>query len=270
MDTRQRIITTTALFLMLWGSQSLLAQDVKLEYKFKVGDVDRYKETTLNNMTSDMIPGGQKVSSEMYVTQKVDKVNPDGSAELLRTIDSVVTMMNDQPMPSQQVKPLIGIPLRVTIQKNGKVLDVKPVNAATDEALNKMIDAMQKQLMVQPGFPSRALKMKETWKDSSKISQETPMGTMVTDMKTTTTLIGFDKILGYDVAVLKVSVEVAGELGVGMGYINGTGRGNSFFSDVAGKEIRSFVDMEQNMDLSTPQGSTTVNMKISQKKEIIK
>jgi len=41
MDTRQRIITTTALFLMLWGSQSLLAQDVKLEYKFKVGDVDR-------------------------------------------------------------------------------------------------------------------------------------------------------------------------------------------------------------------------------------
>lgn len=96
------------------------------------------------------------------------------------------------------------------------------------------------------------------------------MGAMVTDLKTTTTLMGFDKILSYDVAVLKVSVEVAGELGVGMGYIKGTGRGNLFFSDVAGKEIRSFVDMEQNMDLSTPQGSTTVNMKISQKKEIIK
>ena len=96
------------------------------------------------------------------------------------------------------------------------------------------------------------------------------MGTMVTDLKTTTTLMGLDKILGYDVAVLKVSVAVAGELWIGMGYIKGTGRGNSFFSDVAGKEIRSFVDMEQNMDRSTPQGSTTVNMKTSRKRVIIK
>jgi hypothetical protein len=98
--------------------------------------------------------------------------------------------------------------------------------------------------MVQPGFPARPPRMTVTCKDSSKISQETQMGTMVTDLKTTTTLMGLDKILGYDVAVLKVSVAVAGELGVGMGYIKETGRGNSFFSDVAGKEIRSFVDME--------------------------
>lgn len=162
MKTRQRTTTIAALCLMLWGSQSVFTQDVKLEYKFKVGEVDRYKETSLNNMTSDMIPGGQKISSEMYVTQKVDKVNPDGSAELLRTIDSTVTMMNDQPMQNQQVKPLIGIPLRLTIQKNGKVLDVKPVNEVTDESLSKMIDAMKKQLMVQPGFPARALKIRET------------------------------------------------------------------------------------------------------------
>jgi hypothetical protein len=270
MKTFTAIVAAASLSVAL--SISLFSQDIRLEYKFKLGEIDRYKESTSSSMTGEGLPGGTRKSvTEMFVSQMTDKINPDGSAEIIRTIDSATTTLDEKPIPNPpQTKALIGLPMKVILTKYGKVLDVSAGKDITDELTKQIVEGSRKQLLASSGFPSKALKLKESWKDSAKVSMETQNGLMTTELKTTTSLIGFDKVLGYDVAVLKVAMEITGELGAGMGYIKGTGRGNTFFSDITGKEIRRFIDMDQTVDMNTPQGSMTLTIKASQKKELIK
>jgi hypothetical protein len=256
--------------LLLWTS-ILTAQEVRLEYKFKVGDVNRYKETTQNDMTSDMMPaGGQKVFNEMYTTQKVDKVNADGSALLIQTIDSVNTLFNGQPFSNPRTSSLVGLPIRVTMATTGKVLDAQPMSDTADATVVQAVDILRKQLMTQAGYPVTAIKMDETWQDSASLSQATQMGTITTTIRYSTKLTGSDRMLDTDVKVLERTVDLSGELGGGAGTIKGNGKGNIYFSDALGREILSTMTIDQTMDMVTPQGPFSMNMKISTKRELLK
>jgi hypothetical protein len=252
-------------------SAVLSAQEVRLAYKFKVGDVSRYKETTQNDMNSDMMPaGGQKVFNEMYTTQKVDKVNTDGSADVIQTVDSVNTLLNGQPFSNPQTMVLVGLPVRVTVAANGKVLDARPVSDTADATVVQAVDILRKQLMTQACYPETAVAVNNLWWDSATYSQSTQMGTITSTIRYSTKLAGSDRVLDTDVRVLERTMDVSGELGNGTGTLKGNGKGNVYFSDTLGKEIMSTMAIEQTMDMVTPQGPFNMSMKISTRRELLK
>ncbi|HEY6951205.1 MAG TPA: hypothetical protein VI758_02290, partial [Bacteroidota bacterium] len=181
MTNKNQLIVPFLFLSVLFLVATASAQDVRLAYKFTVGEVNRYKETTQNEITSDMMPGGgQKVFNEMYTTQKTVKLNTDGSAELIHTIDSVNTTVNGQVYDNPQTKGLIGLPMRITVAATGKVLDVQPVNDSVDAATKQAVDVLRKQLMAQTGYPPRTVRINESWDDSINVSQETQMGALTT------------------------------------------------------------------------------------------
>jgi hypothetical protein len=256
--------------LLLWTTV-LNAQEVRLAYKFKMGDVNRYKETTQNDMSSDMMPaGGQKVFNEMYTTQKVDKVNTDGSAEVIQTVDSVNTLLNGQPFSNPQTMVLVGLPVRVSVAATGKVLDARPMSDTADATVSQAVGILRQQLMTQASYPATAVKSNDLWWDSATYSQATQMGTITSTIRYSTKLIGSDTVLNTDVRVLERTMDVSGELGDGAGSLKGSGKGNIYFSDVLGKEIMSTMAIEQTMDMVTAQGPFNMSMKISTKRELLK
>jgi len=256
--------------LLLWTTV-LSAQEVRLEYKFRIGEVNRYKETTQNDITSDMMTtGGQKVFNEIYTTQKVVEVNPDGSAEVIQTIDSVHTLFNGQPYSNPQTAILVGLPVRVTVTATGKILDAQSTGDTSDATAKDAVDVLRRQLMTQPSYPSTAITMNKPWDDSATFSQATQIGTITSNIRYSTTLTGSDRIRDTEVKVLERTVDVSGTISNDAGRLKGTGNGNIYFSDVLGKEIRSTLTIQQTMDMVTPQGSLKMDMKISTTRELLK
>ena len=250
---------------------SLLGQEVHLQYKFKSGDINRYKETTENDMSSDMMPaGGQKVFNETYSTQKVEKVNADGSAVVIQTIDSVNTIVNDQPFSNPQTTALIGLPVRITVAATGKMLEIQPADDSADTSAKEAVEILRKQLSTQPSYPTATLTKNVPWEDSATFSQTTQLGLITSHIKYFTELVGVDTISNTDVKVLQRTVSIAGEIGDGAGTLKGSGKGNIYFSDVLGKEIVSTMNMEESIDVVTPQGPFSMAMKISTKRELLR
>lgn len=265
-----RILAATSSFIFL-VTATLFAQDIKLSYKFKVGDVDRYRETSKTIMSAEMMPGGsQTFTNETFSTQRIDKVNPDGSAVLIRTIDSTSSTMNGQPSENPRTKGAIGFPLRVKVSSTGKVLEVLSLRDSLDEAASAVLETFRSQLMSQPSLPTKSVRVNDSWQDSSKITQQTQMGSLTTEIKYSTTLKGSDTISAVAVLVLKLRVNLAGSISGGAGTINGTGEGDVYFSGELGKEIKSALDIDQTMDVNSPQGSMTMNMKTTTTRELLK
>lgn len=249
----------------------LCAQEVRLQYKFKAGDISRYKETTQNDITSDMMPnGGQKVFNDMYTTLKVDTVIADGSAEIIQTIDSVNTLLNGQPFSNPQTQVLVGLPVKITMTATGKVLDAQPTGDTTNAAVKTAVGILRKQLMTQPSYPATILTLNVPWIDSTTFTQETQMGPITTNIKYLTKFTGVDTISNIAVKVLERTVGVTGDIGDRAGTLKGAGRGNILFSDILGKEIKSTMTLDESMDMVTPQGPFSMAMKISTKRELLK
>ncbi len=271
MKSQSNRITTLLCCALALCTTILTAQEVQLVYKFKVGDLNRYKETTHNDMTSEMMPGGgQKVFNETYTTQKVDKVNADGSAEIIQTIDSATTTLNGQPFSNPQTAALVGLRVRISVATTGKVLDARPLSDTVDAATKQSVGILRQQLMTQASYPVGPVRMNEPWRDSSAFSQPTQMGTITSTIKYTTKLTGSDKVLSTDVKVLERTMDMVGELGEGTGSLKGSGKGNIYFSETLGKEIMSTMAMTQSMDMVTPQGPFSMSMKISTQRELLK
>lgn len=257
----RRLLAFLSLVLLLTLSAD--CQQVLLKYKFKAGDVSRYKETTHNEVTSEALPNGtQKVLSQMYSTQKVKKVNTDGTAQLVRTLDSANTLLNGQPFDNPQTRTLVGIPIIVTVARTG--------NDFVDATVKQAIATFRQQVMTQPSFPKTAIAMNRPWHDSASYSQESPTGNISTEIRFSTKLTGVDKISGLNAKVLERTLELSGTIGNGTGTFKGTGKGNVYFSDILAKEILSTITIDQSMEMVTPQGPMSTTMQVTSKKELLR
>ena len=222
-------------------------------------------------MSAEMMPGGsQTFTNETCSTQRIDKVNPDGSAELIRTIDSTNSTMNGQPFENPRASSAIGFPLRVKLSPTGKVFAVLSLKDSLDEAATMIFEAFRSQLMSQPGLPAKPVRMNESWQDSSRMTQQTQIGSLTTEIKYVTILKGTDTISAAPVLVLNMKMSLSGSISGGAGTINGTGDGVTYFSRDLGKEIRSVLNIDQTMDMNSPQGSMTMNMKTTTTKELLR
>lgn len=246
------------------------AQEVSLTYRFKKGETIRTRELTTQVVTSEAMGGTQTIKNTRYSKMVVGNVSAEGTAEVVRSTDSSSMTRNDQPFSSPQASASEKVAFKLTIDKYGKVVDASPVEAPTDAISQQMTAAMAQQFKNSPGFPAKKLKAGDSWNDEMTNNQPTPSGTLTTTIKLTTTLEKFDKLNGTDVAVMKVSGTVNGELGAGMGTITGTVTGSRHFAYKLGYELQSLTEMDQTMDIATPQGNMVMETKLRQEKERMK
>lgn len=264
-------ITGIVLSSIVMFAANAYAQETRLQYKFTKGDVIRYREITQNDMSSDMMPaGGQKVYNEMFTSQTVQSVHPDGSAEIIQTIDSISTLLNGQQLSNPQTALLVHLPVRITVATTGKIRNVRPASDSADAAIKAAVEILRNQLMNQPSYPEKSVTPYVPWVDSATFSQASQMGLVQSNIKYTTMLQGVDTVAGTIVKVLERSVDVSGDIGDNAGTLKGTGTGNVYFSAELGKEIMSTMTLNQSIDMVTPQGPMSVAMKISTKRELLK
>ncbi len=217
-----------------------------------------------------MMPGGsQTFTNDTYSSQKIQQVGSDGSAEMLRTIDSTISIMNGQPFRNPRTQGAIGFPLKVRVASTGKVMAVQSIKDSLDEAAKAVFEALRSQLMSQPSFPARPVGINDSWQDSTKITQQTQMGPLNTVIRYSTTLTGVDTVSGIKVWALKMNISLAGGIEGGSGAVQGSGSGYVYFSTDLGKEIRSTLNIDQTMDINSPQGSMTMTMKTTTTRELI-
>jgi hypothetical protein len=246
------------------------AQTVSLTYKFKKGETVRTKELMTQAMTSEAMGGGQTVKNVRYTKMVVKDIAADGIVTVVRSTDSSTMTLNDKPFNNPQASKSEKVAFQLKIDPYGKITDAAPVEPPTDAVGKQMTDAMAEQFKSSPGLPSHPVKIGESWNDEMTNNQPTPSGTLTTTIKLTTTFEKLDKLKGTDVAVLKITGTITGELGAGMGTITGTVTGSRHFAHKLGQELQSVMEMDQTMDITTPQGNMTMQTKMKQERERIK
>jgi hypothetical protein len=271
MKSRVSQILTRPICILLVGTGTVYSQNITLVYKFRMSEIDRYKESSRTVMSSETMPGGSQVfTNETYTSQRVEKVNSDGSTELIRTVDSTNSTMNGMPFENPATKGALGFPLRVKVASTGKVLDVQSAKDSLDETATAVLEAFRGQLMSQPSYPQKPVNIDDGWLDSTRITQKTQMGVLTTLIKYSTTLTGSDTIAGVRVWVLKMSISLSGSIEGGAGTVDGTGEGTVYFSGDLGKEVKSILDINQSMNVNGPQGSMSMTMKTTTTRELMK
>jgi len=173
-------------------------------------------------------------------------------------------------MTDSRMSKMDGIVLKVTMAKNGKILDAVPAEEVKDEQTKKMVDMMSGQYKQSPTLPGKVVDVGETWNDEITNNTDTPMGKLTITMKMTTKFSGVEELDGVEVAVLDVAGTMSGELGAGMGVITGTIKGKRYFAHREGRERKMELVIDQNMDMQTPQGNMMMQTKMQQERTLLR
>jgi len=243
-----RIAVLCAVLGMLAG-QAFGQDTVKLEYKFKQGELLRYK--MIMNMTMQMSGiGGEEAevpamsAQTVAVTrQRTKKVLPNGDAEVTSAVESMKMTMGDK----TQELPVDKMPVvTMVISKNGTVKSIKGL----DDKMPTMFGGMDLSALGQlGGLPEGEVKVGDTW------SQDVPFPTGGWSLQVSGELLSTDTKLGkYKVATFKLNIggDVSSEIPIpassdetsstgGNMAITGTTSGDAtvYFSCEKGQIIRT-------------------------------
>ncbi|HTP13222.1 MAG TPA: hypothetical protein VMM37_06310, partial [Bacteroidota bacterium] len=91
-----------------------------------------------------------------------------------------------------------------------------------------------------------------------------------TSIRYSTTLAGSDTVSGKPVWVLRTHIRLVGSIEGGAGTVDGNGDGFVYFSGVLGKEIRSSLEINQTMNVNSPQGAVSMTMKTTTTRELLR
>lgn len=246
------------------------AQEITLSYKYAKGDVYRYKEVITQSSAAEGMPAGGQMLKITRHSKSVVEAADKGTATLLQSTDSSTALMNDKPFSNPQMAGMEKMAFRVTVDATGKVLSAVPAEEQKDDAGKKIAAARAAQLKNDTGFPVKAVKAGESWNNETVQNQDTQMGKLTITTKSTTTYNGMETLNGLEVAVLSVTGTLSGEIGAGMGVITGKITGKRYFAVKEGYEVKMTAEVDQNMDIQTPQGNMMVQQKMTQQKERIK
>jgi len=227
------------------------AKNVKLEYKFRKGEVDKYKVTMGMKMSMPkgaQMPGTMNVS--MTMTQKVLDVLPNGSAKVQVTMSNM--KMSGPGMP-QNMSNMPPQTMTVTMTKDGRM-----TNPAGAGGMMGTMGAMPgSDPMGSMGclLPTKVVKVGETWK------QAVPMPNNSGKINYVSTLLSAALPLGKTTAS-KIKQNFSGRLDLGkmMGGAAGGGSGDMdlngssivFFSPTQGKLLKTSGRVSAKMRMSMP------------------
>ena len=243
------LVVVAAILTALFFAFKTKEGPIQLVYKFKPGQVDNYRTNTTMKMDSPGFFGGSGSSTTMKtvmtMTQKVVKVNRDGSARIEYRINVRSGGGGPFGMP-----PLLGEPYQMTVNKYGKVTDskdIKRIMSRMGGALPGMDFSPSSQMNMGSMLPSRGVAVGQTWTEPVPF----PMGGgQITD---TATLVADDYKLGTR-KVCKIDHKYDGKIDLAemmksmpksvmpmqiSGEMILTGSGTIYFSRSEGKIIKS-------------------------------
>ena len=149
---------TFAIILIIASAVFTYAQEIKLEYKYKEGDTNVYKEVSKNNSNVEG-EGAEAFSAKDELigetTEKIEKVNPDGSAKVILSSNLTSLTSNGESLLSEDSNDNKSPKTAINISKFGKILSVEDENG---EKIPDFNVGKQKGL-----FPEKAVKIGDEW-----------------------------------------------------------------------------------------------------------
>ncbi len=226
----------------------LQGEPITLEYKMSPGEVLKYR-TRVDSDQSLREEGQPEQSNrsvlEMTMEQKVTEVKGD-----LSTVE--VTIQDGKIHREGEVAdlPAAGQTIGITMKRNGDI-----VKTSVDFPFS------------QPAFPERTLRVGEKWTGDSKMdiprmdAEGNQTGSKQVSLTYHYTLAGFERIAGYDVAIIQVecpktSIEIDANV---VQSIVATGK--TCFAHREGRLIRSNV--ETNTRITAPGAEVSTHIKVS-------
>jgi len=229
------------------------AKDVKLEYKFRKGEVDKYKVTMGMKMSMPGMPKGAQMPGTMIVSmtmaQKVLDVLPDGSAKIQVTMSNM--KMSGPGMP-RNMGSMPARTMTVTMTKDGRTAGGGMGGMMGGMGAMPGSDPMGSMACV---LPTRAVRVGETWK------QAIPMPNNCGKINCVSTLLSAALPMGKTTAS-KIKQSFSGRLDLGKMMGGGAGGGSGdmdlkgssiiFFSPSQGKLLKTSSKVSVKMRMSTP------------------
>jgi len=216
----------------LFIGSSVFAQNaVKLEFKGMPQDVFRY-EVTMEGTSSISAEGQTAENSmkvEMEIKQKVLKVAVDGTMDISTTITKGKSIVNNKEMPL----PNVGATLLMKLTRRGQVLHV---TGASDPAMNF------KQMQI--AFPEHPIRVGDSWTTKIDAGPQLPV-----PMEAKYTLVGFEKLNGYDCAKIRSVITVAPVNSGENMSLDVDANGVLYFAYKEGKMIKNVINTKMDMRL---------------------
>lgn len=193
MKTYLRVCLVSMLVVMAAAAS---AEPITLEYKFTVGEVDKYKMTM--DMSMEMPAMGSKttapptnMSMTMTWAQKTLEVNPDGSAKLQVTYGEPTISGPKMPANAAKTTKLGGKSVIMTMSKRGQMLSMEGLDKVMASSGLKNLDFSKFTSGASSGplFPEGPAEVGQSW------SQEIPFPFGNSQMNVTSTLVSTDEQL---------------------------------------------------------------------------
>lgn len=228
---------------LIIAAVAAIAEPVTLEYKFKAGDVDKYKMTMDMSMQMSGIPAKEGVpamnmSMLMTCIQTTLAVNPDGSAKVKVTYgDMKITGLPKSAKAETKTKTnaLAGQSIIMTMSKRGQMLSVEGMDklmaaaGAPSMDFSKFLNAASNQALL----PEGPVEVGQSWE------QEVPLPFGDSKFNVTSTLESTDQQMwGLNAAkvnqVFNGSFDIADIMKAMMGGLNTGAKGMPDMSSFSG------------------------------------
>jgi hypothetical protein len=226
----------------------------KLRFKFKPGDVYKYKVTQDSATTTEFMGKKMEMPSkaEVILTQKVDRVD-QGVAEITITCDAYDMEMNigGRKIPNTMGSSMVGKQTPMKLRENGEIIEPKGMQSMV--ALQGLsADISNVLFSLYPTFPDRRLKVGDTWTQK----EELPQSQMKIIVESTYTFTRREEKNGHTCAVLdySISMNVQGADDDEQMKMkgSGTGKGTTYVAYEKGLLVESRVDMNLKMSIAAP------------------
>lgn len=259
MKKQLSLLVSMVLINILFVSTSVGQESFKLEYKFEKGKTYRYKEVSTGKMTQEMMGREMKMSSEGEKVIKfiVGDVSKTGDINITASTDSI-KIFSSTPMGDTTIYPieLLDKRIEVTFSKKGKKISEKIIDSI--KSANRIVSMAPNEPIKFPILPDDATEIGKTWNSLTVDTLNRMGGEVLNTTDIELTLVGKEKILGYDCLKItfKGKTETEGKASIqGMELmIEGSGKvSGSFYFD---PKLGIVVYEETEIDTETTMATT--------------
>ncbi|HXE71972.1 MAG TPA: hypothetical protein VNO81_04865 [Candidatus Nitrosotenuis sp.] len=226
----------------------LVGETITLEYKMSPGENLRYRT---------VVESAQRIreegSPDMYTRRVLEMGMRQAVKEVsggLMTVDVIIESGEIREEGQSMQLPTVGSVITITMKKTGEI-----TKSSVDFPFS------------QPAFPERSLKVNDSWTGQShmEIPLTDPEGNVIGKKPVTLnyhyTLAGFERVAGYECAVIKVSCPktvIPVQEGIEQQI---TASGATYFAHREGRLIKSNVDTETR--ISAPGADVKTQVKVA-------
>lgn len=260
--------------IVTWALTAFGGGAYTLAFKYKPGEVSKYKNTINMEVRSAAIPGGKMVMAEEYIeTTKVLSVAADGTGEVEVTTSAFIQKVNGEKTPAG-ASMITGIPQDTpviqTASRNGRILGTRLGKDLPEADKTKVEAALQNMKDRGIKLPEKPIRKGESWKREEIISNEVPgLGVIDISIAMQYTLAAEEKMLGLRCVRIAMVGSGSGMLGEGKGEIDIKLKGSLWLAVEEGKLVKVETEDNETMKLAGPDGQIEVIQVVSLVNELI-